>query len=44
MLSFDKLFSDYNSNYTVNKSIYCWEDFPYTKHEIYLLYLVSLKL
>lgn len=40
-----KLFSDYNSiNNSANKSDLCWENSSYTKHEIYLSYLVCIQL
>lgn len=39
-----KLFSDHNAINTTNKTNLCWENFSYTKHEIYLSYLVRRRL
>jgi len=40
-----KLFSDHKSNNnSANKSDLCWENSSYTKHEIYLSYLVCMQL
>lgn len=44
MYGFIKLFSDLNANKTLNKSDLCWEKFSYTKHDIYLSYLVRIRL
>jgi len=39
-----KLFSDHKSNNnSANKSDLCWENSSYTKHEIYLSYLVCMQ-
>lgn len=40
-----QLFSDHKSNNnSANKSDLCWENSSYTKHEIYLSYLVCIQL
>jgi len=40
-----KIFSDHKSNNnSANKSDLCWENSSYTKHEIYLSYLVCMQL